>query len=356
MKARAREVGFDLCGVAAVGDHPELGFLERWLTHGYAGNMQYMTRTAARRRDVRRVLPSARSVISLGTVYNVERPYSIERDDRTTAEISRYAWGDDYHDVLGHRMEELLAWMRSESAESFDARAYVDTGPVQERVYAQQAGLGWIGKNTCLINPELGSWLFLSEILCSLPLETDGVALDQCGTCTLCLEACPTGALPEPWVLDATRCISYLTIEVKQSLPVELREAVGRHVYGCDICQDVCPWNAQAAHSTDDAWQPRPVLDGPDLVTLWRQSDDELGPVVEHSAMSHTGLRNLRRNVAVALGNSATPEATQALSEPPVDPSKTDPVVAEHVAWARERLSGTSRGRVEPRASEPPDE
>ncbi len=173
IKAKARELGFDLCGIAPVGDHPELKFLRTWLDRGYAGEMAYLERSADRRSDVRRVLPSARTVIVTGTIYNTQRPYSTESADPDRAHIARYAWGDDYHDVIGRRLDELLAWMqqRSRAASApFEGRAYVDTGPVQERVYAQYAGLGWIGKNTCVINPELGSWVFLSEIICNLPL------------------------------------------------------------------------------------------------------------------------------------------------------------------------------------------
>ena len=219
IKSRAIEAGFDRCGIAAAAAYPELAYLREWIDQGRAGDMAYLARTAAHRADVRRVMPSARSVIVAATVYNVDRPYSTERADPTEAGIARYAWGDDYHDVLGRQLDRLLAWMRAESAEKFEARAYVDTGPVQERVYAQYAGLGWIGKNTCLINPELGSWLFLSEIICSLDLEPDPAGFDRCGACTLCLEACPTSALVEPWRLDATRCLSYLTIENKGRSP-----------------------------------------------------------------------------------------------------------------------------------------
>ncbi len=338
VKARAQTIGFDLCGIAPAADLPELSFLQSWLQRGFAGDMAYMSRTAARRADVRQILPSARTVIALGTVYNTDRPYSTECADPLDARVSRYAWGLDYHAVIGARMRELLEWMRETNGATFDATAYVDTGPVQERVYAQHAGLGWIGKNTCVINDQLGSWLFLSEIVCSLPLETDMPALDQCGTCTLCLDACPTDAIVDAWVLDATRCLSYLTIEVKASIPETQRSDIGAHAYGCDICQDVCPWNAQPAVSSDESWQPHSALDRPGLVDLWRQPDATLAPIVRRSAMSHTGLRNLRRNLAVALGNSGTEAAARALSEPANDSSKQDPVVVEHVNWARRRL------------------
>ena len=339
VKRRAEAIGFDLCGVAPVADHPELSFFPGWLERGYGGDMGYLDRTAARRSDVRHVLPSARTVISLGTVYNTDRPYSTEEHDPTTADISRYAWGTDYHAVVGSRTRELLDWMKEANPDPFEGKAYVDTGPVQERVYAQHAGLGWIGKNTCVINPKLGSWMFLSEILCSLPLQTDAPELDQCGTCTLCLAACPTDAIVEPWVLDATRCLSYLTIEVKKTLPEEQRESLGSHVYGCDICQDVCPWNAQAARSDEDCWQPHSMLDRPPLIDLWRQPDHLLLPVIQRSPMSHTGLRNVRRNIAVALGNSGDPGAVDALTDVGESDLRSDPLVGEHRDWARRRLS-----------------
>jgi epoxyqueuosine reductase len=250
--------------------------------------------------------------------------------------VSRYAWGDDYHDVLKARLDALVAWMRAESDEPFDARAYVDTGPVQERVYAQYAGLGWIGKNTCLINAELGSWLFLSEIICTLALESDAQGLEQCGTCRRCLDACPTGALVDAGVLDSTKCLSYLTIELRGSIPVDHRHALGHHVYGCDICQDVCPYNQVPPQSRDRAWQPRPGLHAPPLVELWRRSDSDLRSLVKGSAMTRAKLTGLRRNVAVAIGNSGNEEAMAALDVEGRDrASVSDPVVAEHVAWAK---------------------
>ena len=310
LKTRARELGFDACGIAPVGAHPELRFFREWLDRGYAGEMGYLPRTADRRADVRNVLPSARAVIMTATLYNTNRPYSTECADPHRAQIARYAWGDDYHDVIGARLETLLAWMREQIAEPFEARAYVDTGPVQERVYAQHAGLGWIGKNTCLINPALGSFVFLGAILCSLPLESDAPALDQCGTCTLCLEACPTHAIVAPGVLDATRCISYLTIELRGEIPAEHRGAIGSHVYGCDVCQEVCPWNAVAPTSRDAAWQPRPAWDAADLASLASRSDDELALALRRSPMRRTKAQGLRRNVGIALDNAETASKT----------------------------------------------
>jgi epoxyqueuosine reductase len=339
IKAAARALGFDLCGIAPADDFPELSFLREWLDRGYAGEMAWMARTADRRADVRHVVPGARSVIVTATLYNTDRPYS-DRLPRDVARVSRYGWGDDYHDVIGRRLRALLEWIRASldprEAEGFDARVYVDTGPVQERVYAQYAGLGWIGKNTCLINPELGSWLFLGEIICTLPLDPDPQGLEQCGSCTRCLDACPTGALVEPGVLDSTRCLSYLTIELRGPIPAEQRPQLGLHVYGCDICQEVCPYNRPAPHSDDPVWQPRPGLDLPRLVDLWRRSDGQWRRLLKGSAMRRARLAGLRRNLAVAIGNSGEPEAVAALDEQAGDrPSADDPIVRDHVAWAR---------------------
>lgn len=341
VKREAAALGFDLCGIAPAESFPELQFLREWLDRGYAGEMHYLERSADRRADVRAVMPSARSVISLGTVYNTPQPYSTENADPRTAAIARYAWGDDYHVVIERRLASLVERLRELAGDAFDARAYVDTGPVQERVYAQHAGLGWIGKNTCLVNPELGSWVFLSAIICSLPLDADAPGLDHCGTCTLCIEACPTGAILEPYVLDATRCLSYLTIEIKGSIPVEHRESVAEHAYGCDICQEVCPWNLTPSTgvSSEPAWLARPGLDGPRLLDLWRKTDDELRALLKGSAMKRAGVKRLRRNLAVAIGNSGDPDAVDALRS--LDEATcAEPLVAEHVAWAVEKLGG----------------
>ena len=303
IKTHARELGFDLCGIAPATDLPELAFFAEWLARGYSGEMRYLSRSADRRRDVRQVLPSARSVIVLGTVYHTDCPCSTEVADPAEALVARYAWGDDYHDVIGGRLDALVAWMRQRADGPFEERRYVDTGPVQERAYAQSAGLGWIGKNTCLINATLGSWLFLSEVVCSLALEPDVPGMDQCGTCTLCLEACPTRAFVSPGVMDARRCISYLTIELKGTIPGQWHTAVGSHVYGCDICQEVCPWNHGVSTSSDPAWQPRPAFDRPRLRDLAARSDEELRRDLRGSAMRRTGVKGLRRNLEVCLRN-----------------------------------------------------
>jgi epoxyqueuosine reductase len=339
IKAQAASLGFDLCGIAPVDNFSELDFLQEWLARGYAADMAWMARTAARRADVREVVPGARSVIVTGTLYNTDRPYA-EHLSSDVARISRYAWGDDYHDVLKERLNGLLAWLRQQSDEPFEARAYVDTGPVQERVYAQYAGLGWIGKNTCLINAELGSWLFLAEIVCTLPLEPDTQGLEQCGSCTRCLEACPTGALLEPGVLDSNQCLSYLTIELRSAIPVHLRPAMGSHIYGCDICQEVCPYNRPAPRSQDMEWQPRPGLDLPRLVELWQRPDAELRRMTKGGPMTRAKVVGLRRNIAVAIGNSRDADAIDALDADDTDkPSLNEPLVREHVEWARAQSS-----------------
>ena len=352
VKARATACGFDLCGIAPAGGFPELEFLRDWIARGYHGEMGYMARSADRRADVRAVLPSARSVIVLGTVYNTAHPYSSSNADPSRAAIARYAWGDDYHGVIEERMRRLVDAVR-ELAGEFEHRAYVDTGPIQERVYAQYAGLGWIGKNTCLINRDRGSWLFLSAIICDLPLEPDGRALDHCGRCTLCIDSCPTGAIVAPYQLDARRCISYMTIETKGALPEEQRTGIGMHAYGCDICQDVCPWNRKAAVSNDASWQPRDGLVSPPLLELWRRPDDDLRRLLKGSSMKRAGVRRLRRNLAVAIGNSGDTAAAEALQESQEETAR-DPLVQEHVAWAVEKLHRPS-ARAAP-AGQPHDD
>jgi epoxyqueuosine reductase len=341
IKAHAAVLGFDVCGIAPAAAFEELAGLATWLASGYAGDMTWMARTSERRMDVRHVVPSARSVIVTGTLYNTDYPYSTEQADPSTATISRYAWGADYHDVVGDRLEQLLAWIRSQTSEPFDARVYVDTGPVQERVYAQYAGVGWIGKNTCLINPDLGSWLFLGVLITSLALEPDAPGLDRCGGCQLCLQACPTGALVEPRTLDSRRCISYLTIEKRGPIDDELLEDMGSHVYGCDVCQDVCPWNSRPVVSAAPEWQPRAGFEHRTLAELWRLSDAELGDALRGGPMTRTKVAGMRRNLVVAIGNAGQHISEGLLDDvdelDPRRPSLADPAVAAAVRWARRR-------------------
>ena len=354
LKQCALRVGFDLCGIAPATALPELTFLPEWLARGYAGEMAYMHRSAVARADVRHFLPSARSVIVTGTVYYADgRPHRDEgsgskdgsgSNDGSAAyadsvRVARYARGEDYHLILAERLEALVAWMRTQHAEPFDAAIFVDKHHVQERVYARHAGLGWIGKNSCLINPELGSWVFLSGIATSLDLAPDAPGLDRCGACTLCIDACPTGALVDPHVLDATKCISYLTIELAGPIPEAQRAAIGNHVFGCDICQDVCPWNLAPAVTRDPAFQPQP-RDGARATELWQRTDQELHAFVRGSAMTHLPLAGLRRNLATAIGNTGDPSLVATLDRPGrgvknAAHSAHTPVVTGAVEWAR---------------------
>ncbi|HUR21904.1 MAG TPA: tRNA epoxyqueuosine(34) reductase QueG, partial [Vicinamibacterales bacterium] len=268
IKAKAAQLGFDLCGIAQAKSHPKLARLPEWIAQGRAGEMDYLAASSHERLDVRHSLRTARSVISVAVLYNTDHRYSADGLDPGQVAIARYAWGDDYHGVLRTRLRTLLRWVADHAGPGLEAFTCTDDGPVQERVYAEAAGLGWIGKNTCLIHPRLGSWLFLGEIITNLELDPDSPGVDQCGTCTRCLDACPTGAIVAPYELDASKCLSYLTIEVRGAVDELLRPAIRDQVYGCDICQDVCPWNRRAPTSDAPAWQPRPEFGAPRLIDL----------------------------------------------------------------------------------------
>jgi epoxyqueuosine reductase len=367
---RARAVGFDLCGVAPVDALVELARLPEWLARGYAGEMNYLR--DARRADPRLVIEGARSLIVVALNYNSPHPYSTEvlpsgadGGDAPRGWISRYAWGDDYHEVLGEKLETLLAAMRAQFAESFGARAYVDTGPVVERVAAKYAGLGWLAKNTCLINEELGSWLFLGVIVTTLELAPslapgEPPAADLCGNCRLCLDACPTQAFVEPYLLDARRCISYLTIELRDAIPEELRAGIGRAVIGCDICQDVCPWNRKAPATRLVAFQPReasrPTENGkeemgngghspfsPELEWLASLTQADFSEIFRGSAVKRAKWRGLVRNACVALGNARIARESAAYARVTLLLSRLadadDTLIAEHARWALARLA-----------------
>ncbi len=347
IKQKASELGFDLCGIAPATDLPELAALPAWLARGYAGEMQYLEHSADTRGDIRRFLPGAQSVIVTGSIYFTNSDSTSAEVPPDAAHVARYAWGEDYHVVISERLEALLAWMRQANGDAFDARVFVDKHHVQERVYALHAGLGWIGKNTCVINPDVGSWFLIGGIACSLPLEPDAPGTDQCGTCSLCLDACPTGAIVDDHVLDATKCISYLTIELDGSIPEHARPSIGSHVFGCDVCQDVCPWNLAPLPSTDPAWQPRAHRDAARARELWERDDRSLHGFVKGSAMTYLPLSRLRRNLAVVIGNSADPAAATSLERPGrgvrnAAMSAEMPLVQEHVAWARGKLERSS--------------
>jgi epoxyqueuosine reductase len=335
VKAKAAELGFDLAGIARAERYPRLERLREWIAAGRSGDMRYLGRSLDERLDPARVLPTVRSVISVACVYNTNQPYSTAVEDRGRARIARYAWGDDYHDVLRGRLRRLVGWMAEEAGPGFEAFTCVDAGPVQERVFAEQAGLGWIGKNTCLINPKLGSWIVLGEVLVNLDLEPDAPAIDQCGTCTRCIDACPTGAIVEPYGLDATRCLSYLTIESRGALDADHRAWIGGHVAGCDICQDVCPWNRRAPTSRDPAWQARPPLAYPQLIDLCRLTDDAWRALLKNSALRRAGLRRIRRSLAYGAATLEPPEHDEALHALESHPSGADPDVRDGIEWAR---------------------
>jgi epoxyqueuosine reductase len=336
VKTKARECGFDLCGVASAADRPpRLARLAEWLDRGRAGEMTYLDRSRHERMDPARVLPTVKSLVSLGVVYNTAQPYSTTSEAEGRAAISRYAWGDDYHDVVRARLHTLLRWLAEQAGPGLEAFSCVDNGPVQERVWAERAGLGWIGKNTCLINPALGSWLFLAEVLTNLDLEADEPGVDQCGTCTRCLDACPTGAIVEPYEVDATRCLSYLTIETRRPVDDGLRAFVGRQAYGCDICQDVCPWNRRAAVSGDAAWQPRDGLVSPRLLDLCVMSDEAWRAALKGSAMRRAGLTRLRRSLAYGAAALPADDRATALEALASHASGSHEVVADAIAWAR---------------------
>jgi len=269
---------------------------------GALRGLGYLTdHRATIRADPRRLLASARSIICVGKLYNGPQPYSTAFDSTELAWVSRYAWGDDYHDVLRTGLERLARELGSDH----EWRVCVDTAPLLERSYARQAGLGWIGKNTCLINEPLGSWFFLGELLTSLEIEPNAPPPDRCGTCTRCIDACPTSALT-PYELDARLCISYFTIELRGPIPEQHRAAIGRHVFGCDICQDVCPWNRRAPLTSDPAFAPREFA--PPLEKLAALSEEEFRTIFRGSAVKRTKYTGFLRNVAIAMGNSGNPK------------------------------------------------
>ena len=350
-----------MCGVVAVDSWPELARIPEWLARGHAGEMRWLS--DPRRESPQQVMQGARSVIVCAVNYNSAQPYSTEfsaaesSDESPRGWISRYAWGTDYHETIGAKLEALVNAMRAQfTAEPFDAKWYVDTGPIHERIAAQRAGLGTIGKHTLLIHPELGSWIFLCVILTTLDLaSTLDLAessaqtasafppTDVCGQCTLCIDACPTGAIVEPYVLDARLCISYLTIELRGAIPESLRTQMGRQVFGCDICQDVCPWNREAPATKEELFAPRENLLAPELEWIASLTEDEFRETFRASPIKRAKYRGLIRNACVALGNSNVKRDSPAhqrvtkllarLSE------NDDALIVEHAKWALEKLN-----------------
>jgi epoxyqueuosine reductase len=381
VESRAKELGFDLCGVVSAREFPELEHLEEWLARGFAGEMKYLS--DARRRTAHGAFPGIRSVVVCALNYNTKSPRStdlphLSNNGEPRGWISRYAWGDDYHEVVQEKLGELISAMREHFEEPFEARVYADTGPLHERIFAKYAGLGWVGKNTLLLNQRLGSWMFLGAILTTLDLTAtlEQGALpppDLCGSCRRCIEACPTQAFVEPYVMDARRCISYLTIELRQAIPEELRDPIGNHVFGCDICQDVCPWNRRAPENAHEEFEPRSFSSALESMSKMRDSVEnaELGQqrttyagdeslflprlewlagmneaefrhIFRGSAVKRTKWRGLVRNACIALGNSDLHSGTPAHAR--VSELLTrlcgspDSVIAESALWALSRI------------------
>jgi epoxyqueuosine reductase len=355
VEGQARSVGFDLAGVASVPESDTEAaatgrqrFAE-WIASGHSGEMEWLKRADESgemlRGDLRRAMPWARSVLVCALNYNADAPLSIEPAEGKAGWIARYAWsgaeggkGADYHDVLLPKLRKVEAELKRRFGSDCETRCYVDTGPVVEREYAQRAGVGWIGKNTCLLNQEKGSWLLLGVIVISIPLADEAwklPAADRCGSCTRCIDACPTEALIAPRQMDASRCIAYLTIEKKGSIAEELREKMGRQVFGCDICQDVCPWNERAPIVHDGSLPPRAELVNPALEWLAGLDGVGFNRLFRGSPLERTGRKRLLRNVAIAMGNSGEREFVARLREW-VDSG--DAVLAEAARWALLRV------------------
>ena len=304
IKAHAVAIGFDLVGIATLGAVETAPEFDAWLESGYAGEMQYLERGASKRQDTRLPYDGARSAVVVAMNYGGTQP---------AGPVARYARGDDYHDVMVDRLTELHRWIEDRIGSPVRGKAYVDTGPILERDLAQRAGIGWIGKSTNLINPNLGSFFFLGELLLELDLAPDAPFLsDHCGSCTRCLDACPTNAFVAPRVLDATKCISYQTIEQKGAIAETLRDAIGEHIYGCDVCQEVCPWNVKFSRdATEGAFDVREVIADKDARTLAEDllamSQEEFSAAFRKSPMKRAKLAGLQRNARVMLANSRAP-------------------------------------------------
>jgi epoxyqueuosine reductase len=338
IKQQARALGFDLAGIAPATSADGLQHLRDWLERGFAGEMNYLHRQADARAHPRSILPAVRSVVMVALNYKPPERPAAPAGTGPTGKVARYALGTDYHLVLREKLNRLLDWLQRE-VPGCTGRGVVDTAPLLERDFARRAGLGWFGKNTMLLHPRLGSYFFLGALLLDLELRSDApFETSHCGTCTACLDACPTDAFAGPFQLDSRRCISYLTIELKGPMPEELRPLVGDWIFGCDVCQEVCPWNRKAPVATEPALQPRAELETADLVALLRLSPEEFRRRFRDTALSRARRRGLLRNVAVALGNLGDRRALPLLQEALNDP---EPLVCEAARWAMERITQT---------------
>jgi len=340
IKEEARRLGFILAGMTTPDPPPHLSVFEDWLTQARNASMDYMSgdRSRACRADPRLILPECKSILILATPYsnpslNLDLPTDGEE---ASGRIAAYAWGADYHQILPERMQALVKFIEEHVGQSVANRGYTDTGPVLERELAQRSGLGWIGKNTCLISPKHGSYFLLAEIFLDLELEPDPpMPTDHCGTCTRCIEACPTECILPDRTIDAGRCISYMTIELKDDISPELRPFVGNWVFGCDICQMVCPWNRFADPVGDPAFIPVKIGSYPTLIRELELSPQDFNHKFKNSPIQRAKRRGYLRNVAVALGNEGRPESIPALEEALKD---AEPIVQNSVAWAIERI------------------
>jgi epoxyqueuosine reductase len=350
LKERARELGFQLAGIAPATEADGFESFQRWLTAGYEGEMTYMSRHAEARRHPRSILASVQSVIMVGMNYYQGDDKSALQDSasKTTSlgRVARYARGADYHDILRERLLQLLQWLQIEKP-GCRGRAIVDTAPLLERDFARRAGLGWFGKNTMLLNPRLGSYFFLGALLLDIALNSDApFTMNHCGTCTACLDACPTQAFESQAVLDSRRCISYLTIELKGPIPGELRDALGDWVYGCDVCQEVCPWNRKAPITEEAAFRAQP--ESLDLVELLTVSEAEFRRRYRDTPLWRAKRRGLLRNAALILAKTRDDAALAALRQAATD---HDAVVRDAALWALEHLGGgASSTRPSPHA------
>jgi len=349
VRKAAADAGFELAGIAPVEDAAELEYFPRWIAEGRAGEMKYLEardeQGRLKRASLAHAAPWARGVVVCAINYNTAQPYSTETREADRGWISRYAWSQaDYHDAVMGRLRKVEAALRAAAGEDLVTRCYVDTGPIVERVVAKYAGIGWIGKNTCIINQKLGSWLFLGVILCSLELgresgEAAVPAPDRCGSCTRCIEACPTDALTAPYQLDSNKCISYLTIEKRGAIAEEGRSGIGRHIFGCDICQDVCPWNRKAPATDAAEFQAREQLVNPKLEWLAEMNEEEFRRTFRGSPVRRAKWGGVRRNAVIAMGNSGERKFLSVLERLASD---HDEIVRESAEWAAGKLGGAS--------------
>jgi epoxyqueuosine reductase len=344
IKEQARHLGFTLVGITTAEPPPHFPAYEHWLAMGRQASMDYLSndRARARRADPRLILPDCQSIIVLGLRYtNPELAKENQEGNRLQGEalgrVAAYAWGMDYHLVMPEKLKALVSFIEAQTGRTIPNRWYTDTGPVLERDLAMRAGLGWIGKNTCLINPKLGSYFLLAEILLAYPLEPDTpFVTDHCGSCTRCVDACPTSCILPDRTLDARRCISYLTIENKAEIPEELRPAIGNRVFGCDICQTVCPWNERFASLVSDrAFLPDSQVANPDLTAELSLTADEFNRKFKDSPIKRAKRNGYLRNVAVALGNIGDEKLLPMLE---ASGRKQEPLVKEHIDWAIDRI------------------